>query len=60
MLHELLMSMLGRTGNIIKQYDNCFIVDPSLSFFTQAETKLVNEIAQVGFYYSRINKFIEI
>jgi hypothetical protein len=59
MLHELLLSLLGKPGAVIKQYDKEFKVDASLAILTPSETNLINEIAQVGYYYAQIIKFID-
>lgn len=42
MLHELLLSLLGKPGAIIKQYDKEFKVDASVTFLSGAEASLIN------------------
>ena len=32
MLHEILLALLGKPGNIIKQKENAFEIDESLNF----------------------------
>jgi hypothetical protein len=59
MLHELLLSLLGKTGTVIRQYDKQFKVDPSIAILSPSEANLINEIAQVGYYYAQIVKFID-
>ena len=42
MLHELLSSLLGKPGAVIKQYDKEYKVDASLAILTTSETNLIN------------------
>jgi DNA-binding IscR family transcriptional regulator len=59
MLHELLMSLLGKPGSIIKQIGTEFKVDACSSILTSSEANMINEICQTGYYYAQLLKFIE-
>lgn len=37
MLHEILFALLGKTGNIIIQENEQFMVDPLIDFISEAE-----------------------
>ncbi len=59
MLHELLLALVGRTGNIIIERDGTFIIDPKIDFISDPEKDILNKICTLGFYYMRIQKFLD-
>ncbi len=59
MLHEILFSLLGKTGNIIIEVDSKFCINESLDFISPSEREIINRICILGFYYSRLEKFLE-
>ena len=59
MLHELLMSLLGNTGAIIKPTQLSFAIDPHLAIVPHSEANLINQIASTGYYYGQITTFID-
>ena len=59
MLHELLLALIGKTGQIVIQMDGCFKIDPQIDFISEAEKDILNKICALGYYYSKIDKFLE-
>lgn len=59
MLHELLLSLLGKTGSIIKAYPTTFAVDPGFTILTSNEAQMINDIVQCGYYYTQLCRFVE-
>jgi len=60
MLHELLLSLLGKPGAVIQQRGDTFEVDPSLTFLSTSESDVINKIAPAGYYYAQINQFVNV
>ena len=58
MLHELLLALLGRNGNIITEQDGTFKIDPKLTLISEPEKDILNKICTLGYYYLKIQKFI--
>jgi len=59
MLHELLLSLVGKTGQVIIPGNQCFQIDPSIDFLSDAEKELLNKICILGYHYSQIEKFLQ-
>jgi len=59
MLHELLLSLIGQTGQIIIPGDGCFKIDPYIDFISDPEKDILNKICALGYHYSKIEKFLE-
>jgi len=59
MLHELLLSLIGKTGQVIIQGNQCFHIDPHIDFLSDAEKEILNKICSLGYYYSQIEKYLE-
>lgn len=59
MLHEILFAMLGKTGNIIIELDDSFVVSPGIDFISEEEKQLINRIINLGYYYQKIQKYIQ-
>lgn len=51
MLHEILFALLGKVGQIIKEYEDGFQIDPEIDFVSASEKEIINSICQLGFYY---------
>jgi gamma-tubulin complex component 4 len=54
MLHELLLALLGRTGDIVIEQDGTFRIDPKIDFISEPEKDILNKICTLGFYYMKI------
>ncbi len=54
MLHEILLALLGKPGNIILEYEDKFEIDITIDFLSDAEKKMINELCILGFYYKRV------
>ena len=59
MLHEILFALLGKAGNIIKDYGDKFELDDQLDFINKSEKEIINSLCLIGFYYSRIEQFLD-
>jgi len=59
MLHELLLSLIGKTGQIVIQEDGSFKIDEHIDFISEPEKNILNKICTLGYHYSRIDKFLE-
>ena len=59
MLHEILFSLLGKTGNIIIESESKFSINENLDFISASEREIINRICILGYYYSRLEKFLE-
>lgn len=60
MLHEILLSLLGFTGDVIVQNNknSTFHVKPGFDKFSEAETEQINNLVPIGWYYTQINKYL--
>lgn len=59
MLHELLFSLLGFTGDIIVDDGVTFRVKDGFDLLRESERDLVNRIAPLGWYYVKFGGIIE-
>ena len=59
MLHELLLALLGKTGNIVIEDDQAFKINPDITFISDPEKEILNKICILGYYYLRIEKFLD-
>ncbi len=59
MLHELLLALLGKTGNIVIESEETFMVNPRIDFITEPEKQILNKLCVLGYYYVRIQKFLD-
>ena len=59
MLHELLLSCLGFTGDIIVEAHGTFKVSLSFELLSQAEREQTDKIAALGWFYSALLKYTE-
>ncbi|VUZ97919.1 gamma-tubulin complex component, putative [Plasmodium vivax] len=73
MIHEIILSLIGQTGDIIiladkrrnktKKENNlnideyCFEVNKNIHIFLNSEIKIINEIVQLGYYFYVMNVF---
>ncbi|GJU76034.1 gamma-tubulin complex component 4-like protein isoform X1 [Tanacetum coccineum] len=67
MLHELLVSLLGYTGDVIidvKERHNDVISDectfklaPDISFVSPEDRDIINKLIKLGFYYGELDRF---
>lgn len=59
MLHEILFALLGKSGNIIIEGDNTFMLDPHLTFLSEAEKAVINSLCCLGYYYKTLESFLD-
>lgn len=59
MLHELLLALLGKTGNIVVEDEDTFKINPKIDFIAEPEKKILNKLCVLGFYYQRIQNFLD-
>lgn len=59
MLHEILFALLGKSGNIIIEQDDNFILDPRITFLTPAEKDIINSLCCLGYYYKTLEQFLD-
>ena len=59
MLHELLLSLIGKTGQIVIEETGCFKINPCVDFISEPEKDILNKICTLGYYYSKIDNFLE-
>ena len=58
MLHEVFLSLLGFTGDIIVEGENTYHVSASFDLFTAAEKQQINRIVPLGWYYASLSSFV--
>ena len=63
LLHELLLALLGHTGDLIEPRHSGadvvgYRVSPSLSFIAPAERQRIDGMVQLGFLYQQLQSFI--
>ena len=58
MLHEIFLSLLGFTGDIIIENNETYLVNTSFDLFTTAETQQINRIVPLGWYYSNLSSYV--
>ena len=51
--------MLGKTGNIIIELEDCYSINPAIDFITEGEKQLINKIVNLGYYYQKIRVYTE-
>ena len=59
MLHEILLALIGHTGNIIIEEDSQFKVSNSIEFLTEAEIEQINKVVILGIFYKQITDFVK-
>lgn len=59
MLHELLLSLIGKPGQIIIQAEGCFKIDPYIDFVSEPEKDILNKICMLGYHYCKIERFLD-
>ena len=59
MLHEVLLALIGHTGNIIIEEDGQFKVSNAIEFLTDAEIEQINKVVILGIYYKQISEFVK-
>ena len=59
MLHEILLAMLGQTGDVIQEKRDGFVTNIKIDFISDPEREMIDKIIQLGHYYSRIESFLE-
>jgi hypothetical protein len=57
MLHEILLALLGETGNIIIETEEGLVVSPDIKFLSQPEIDLINTILQTATDYVYLERF---
>lgn len=58
MLHEIFLSLLGFTGDIIIEDEGTYQVCKSFDLLTTAERQQVNRIVPLGWYYASLSSFV--
>lgn len=58
MLHEIFLSLLGFTGDIIIESQDTFLVSTSFDLLTSAERQQINRIVPLGWFYSNLSSFV--
>lgn len=59
MLHELLFALIGKPGNIIKLTNESMKIEFENKILYESETKLINSMTTLGFYFCNIEEFIK-
>lgn len=59
MLHEIFLSLVGFTGNLIAESPDCFSVKDGVDILTIAEKEQINTIVILGWYYNKICAFVK-
>ncbi len=59
MLHEILLALLGVPGNLIVEEEDHFKISPFINFLTEPEKELINRLVVMGFYYNKIQSFLD-
>ena len=59
MLHEILFALLGKTGDIIQERFNKYLTNTKINFISLPEREMINKIVQLGYFYSKIEAFLE-
>ena len=59
MLHELLLALIGFTGDIIVESQNCFAVRNGFDLLTIAEKEQIDKIVILGWYYNKLAAFVK-
>ena len=57
MLHDILFSLLGKTGSYVKAN---FEIDDSLNLFSKPDLSVLNQIVELGYHYQQIEIFLNI
>ena len=58
MHHEVLLALLGHTGEFIVVDDGVFRVHPKVTFLSQAERRGVDRLVGLGAYYRALSSFV--
>ena len=59
MLHELLLSLLGQTGDIVQSGTTGFHISTKVAFISGPEREMILKIIQLGYHYARVEAFLE-
>ncbi len=59
MLHELLLSLVGYSGNVIVETREGFLLSPDFPFLHPSERALINKICSLGYYFLQIDSFVQ-
>ena len=54
MFHEILVALLGKTGEVIVQLDETFKINPLLDLFNESEREILNKILVLGYHFRQI------
>lgn len=60
MQHEIIMSLAGISGDVIRDRGNKFEVDEEASFLSQSEKEVLVKIVDVGYHYKYLNDFVSL
>jgi hypothetical protein len=58
MLHEIFLSLLGFTGDIIVEGEDTYQVSSTFDLFTAAEKQQINRLVPLGWYYASLSSFV--
>lgn len=59
MLHELLLSLVGYSGNVIVESQKGFHLAPDFPFIHPSERELVDKICKLGYYFLQIDSYVQ-
>lgn len=59
MFHEVLLALLGHSGEVIVCKGGRFVVAEDIPFAHEAERTLLNSIINVGYYYQQLEQFTD-
>lgn len=59
MLHDILLSLIGLTGDVIVEMNDTFKVIANFDLLSQGEIKIIDRIVPLGWFYSRLLHFVE-
>lgn len=58
MINEIFFGLLGFTGGLIIEGENCFMVNPDYRFMNSSEVSLLNQIVEIGYNYKVLKDFV--
>ena len=59
MLHELLLSLVGYSGNVIVETRDGFQLAPDFPHLHPSERELINKICCLGYYFLQIDSYVQ-
>jgi hypothetical protein len=59
MQHEVVLALLGCPGDLIRESDQGYEVDPKASFLSGAERQAINQVCRLGASYAAVTAFVD-